>query len=142
MADGARDAEPFVRNIGKCYVRTNDRLEKHVKEMCELVFQVESEFRRPNQIISHEDKLFLQTQFRKIFWALKLHMVKHFDDEAAENLSQLQEVGRQLAGLTDEQIKNGPHEACAIIDPVSVLMEIVSPHFLILMTFKFTVCRS
>lgn len=86
------------------------KLKDDVIAMCDLLLLLANNRTVPNKVKQH---------FEDIYWSLKLHLVFHLGQEAA-NLEKLEEL-RVLLGLVDQL----PQREKAI-DPWSKLLEIVS----------------
>ena len=124
MAAGVDQEARVVEEIRQGADRIYERLEKDVVQMCTLLKTVIKRVEDGCQRLSEGSMQELQTRFRQIFWALKLHIVFYYDAEA--DVSALNEVGHlQLVNLTDQEMRQLPGPEYAI-DPVSILLEIVS----------------
>lgn len=116
-----QEVHQYIEEIVKGVQGIEDRLEKDVRAMCEVLSPLVEDCKKR---VANEGDMpqRLKRSFKDIYWSLKLHLKFHLG--AAAEISELNTLG-QAIGLTAVERDELPGKECAI-DPGSKLLEIVS----------------
>lgn len=115
------DPVRYIREILGRIQFLEGTLEDHVDAMCQLL-QQEAMVAIPN--VPEDRQLSSKTHLKDIYWSLKLHLLFHVGEDAANHHANLRRLGANL-GLGEEELNKlpGPERA---IDPGTKFLEFLS----------------
>ena len=122
------EVSDFIGYIVKTATRDETGLEKDVIELCKKILLPlcgEVNGGVENKQFVTERLEFLTERFTDIYWTLKLHLVFYYGLEKANEVKELQDLGRLLR-LPEYDLEKKSPGANYAVDPGSKLLDIVS----------------